>query len=130
MIVTAGTGFSFDSCILIDVLNGVANARRAISGAATRMLSVVARAEVLAGIADGAARCDFDLLLAEFTHVDVTVAIADAAAAIRRGSRLKLPDALILATARACGLPLLTRDAAFDSGDPGIVFPYRLDRPQ
>jgi predicted nucleic acid-binding protein len=40
---------------------------------------------------------------------------------------MKLPDAVILATARTHGLPLLTRNTRdFPAGDPTILVPYTL----
>lgn len=52
--------------------------------------------------------------------------IVEAAAQIRRETRLKLPDAVILATARVLDLPLVTRNTKDFEGRDGVVIPYRL----
>jgi predicted nucleic acid-binding protein len=53
--------------------------------------------------------------LAQLTHVAVTRDIEDAALALRRLRRVKLPDAIIAATARCRGLELLTLDIGLRS---------------
>jgi predicted nucleic acid-binding protein len=53
--------------------------------------------------------------------------VAEEAVRIRRQRRLKLPDAIILATARVHGLVLVTRNTKdFDPADPAIRIPYAL----
>ena len=49
--------------------------------------------------------------LSRFAYLSITPAIEDAAIDIRRKRRVKLPDALIAATALVHGLNLLTLDA-------------------
>ena len=54
-------------------------------------------------------------------------AIAERAAALRRTHRLKLPDAVVWASAQVHSMLLVTRDAkAFPVGDPGIRMPYAI----
>lgn len=65
--------------------------------------------------------------LATFALQEFTQEIADRAAAIRRTSRLRLPDAIIRATADALGQLLVTRNTRdFDARDPAIRIPYRV----
>jgi hypothetical protein len=46
---------------------------------------------------------------------------------VRRERRLKLPDAIILATAETADRLLITRNTRdFPANDPGIRIPYRL----
>jgi hypothetical protein len=53
--------------------------------------------------------------------------IAEAAAALRRSHRIKLPDAIVWAWARVNGRLLVTRDERdVPTGDPGVRTPYRL----
>lgn len=117
---------TFDSCILIDQLNRHPAAAEAVFEADERWLSVVARAEVLAGAHTPEAFRIAVRLLEIFKVVDVDQVIADAAAALRRAHRIKLPDALILATAIHLDTPLITRDEHFPPSLVPIVIPYRL----
>ena len=53
--------------------------------------------------------------------------MAEKAAAIREMGRLKLPDAVILATAEVEGIALLTRNTRdFSEEHPLVRIPYRL----
>ncbi len=53
--------------------------------------------------------------------------MAEEAAKLQRDRRLKLPDAIVLATARVTGRALATRNTKdFRDGEPGVVVPYRL----
>jgi predicted nucleic acid-binding protein len=46
---------------------------------------------------------------------------------LRRDHRLKLPDAIIWASAQVHAMLLVTRDTkGFPAGDPGVPMPYRL----
>jgi hypothetical protein len=55
----------------------------------------------------------------------VSVPIAERAVALRRARRVKLPDALIWATAETQGALLVTRNTKdFPADAPGIRVPY------
>jgi predicted nucleic acid-binding protein len=98
-----------DSVILIDHLNGVRAATRYLESLKEASISVITRAEVLAG-----------LTLSELPTVKVwldrypTFAIdrqtADLAADLRRTHKWKLPDAMQAAVAQQHGLQLATRN--------------------
>jgi predicted nucleic acid-binding protein len=119
-------GVLFDTCILVDRLRGVDAARIEIDACETPAISIVTRIEILAGgpaVAEAATR----RLLAQFTTIPLDDEIAERTAGIRRETRLKLPDAVILATALGRGLTLVTRDEkAFGLEHPGVRIPYRL----
>ena len=53
--------------------------------------------------------------LSMFTYLPVDVAVEDRAIALRRSRRVKLPDALIAATALTYGLRLLTLDVGLQA---------------
>lgn len=53
--------------------------------------------------------------LSMFTYLPVDVAVEDRAIALRRSRRVKLPDALIAATAITYGLRLLTLDVGLQA---------------
>lgn len=53
--------------------------------------------------------------LAQFTLLSITLTIEDKAIELRRSRRIKLPDALIAATALCHGLDLLTMDVGLQA---------------
>jgi hypothetical protein len=120
--------YLLDSVILIDHFNGVAHATEFLEryGAASA-LSVITRAEVLAGFDDKEAPLAIRLLDA-FPTLPMTVEIADDAARLRRTVRWKLPDAIQAAIARAHDLTLVTRNTRdFQSGgDPDVLIAYQV----
>jgi predicted nucleic acid-binding protein len=62
--------------------------------------------------------------LLNFECLPITAAVADRAAVIRREERLKMPDAIILATAEVAGRKLVTRNVKdFPSG---VRVPYKV----
>ncbi len=115
----------FDSNILIDFLNRRPEAHAVFAAIPARYVSVITRSEILVGVRDERSRLAAEKLLAVCLMCDVTVAIADRAALVCQQHRLKLPDALVAATAGELGLPLLTRDDAMTLL-PGTIAPYRL----
>lgn len=114
----------FDTNILIDLLRGHDVARLEIRRRPASAISIVTRIELLAGPQDGLEKIRDVLEHIETVPIDDD--IAEAAAVIRRQDRLKLPDAIILATARVRGLPLLTRNTRDFEGRAGVVIPYRI----
>ena len=117
----------FDSNILIDYLNGVEAARDEIDGSPRRMVSIVTWMEVLAGTHGEDEEDVVDMFLREFQVVDVTRRIARDAIALRRAHRLRLPDAIVWASARQESALLVTRDTKdFPAGDDGVRVPYTL----
>jgi predicted nucleic acid-binding protein len=120
----AGMKAVFDTNVLVDFLTGVAAARDELHRFGERAISIVTWAEVLVGAADDVA-ADTRLFLDGFTVIDVNMAVAERAVAIRRARRIKLPDALIQATAETQGALLVTRNTKdFPPDDPGIRVPY------
>lgn len=117
----------FDSNIIIDALNGVDDARKTLREADQRFVSVVTWIEVLAGCRGADEEARAGRLLEAMSVVELAGEVAVAAVGIRREGRLKLPDAVVLATARVLGCPLLTRNTKdFPADDPEIRVPYRL----
>jgi predicted nucleic acid-binding protein len=116
-----------DSDVLIDFLQGVKSAQTELAKYSRREISIVSWMEVMAG-ADGEAEeagCrDF---LATFAVHPVTSETAEEAVRLRRDRRLRLPDAIVWATARVNGALLVTRNTKdFPVGEPGIRVPYSL----
>lgn len=67
------------------------------------------------------------LFLSGFTSLPLTTEVAERAAVLRRTHSIKLPDAVIQATAQVAGRLLVTRNTRdFSVDDPGIRIPYRV----
>jgi hypothetical protein len=114
----------FDTNIVIDVMRGIPEAMATIRAYRTSSISIVTRIELLAGPTEDvpAVRA----MLERFRVIPLDNPIADATAIIRRNHRLKLLDAVILASAQIRGLTLITRDERDFSGLAEVHIPYRL----
>lgn len=119
-------GALFDTNILIDHLNAVPPARKEIERFESRAISVITWMEVMVG-------ADADLVeptrrfLEGFTVVALDDEIANRAVELRRAHRIKLPDAVIWASAQTSGRLLVTRNIRdFPPDDPGVREPYAL----
>ncbi|WP_035603261.1 type II toxin-antitoxin system VapC family toxin [Haloferula sp. BvORR071] len=122
------TGF-FDTNILIDFLNGVPEAQVATSPYGRRCISRITWMEVLAGVKDTPGEDIARTFLAQFDVVEMSEDVAEAALTLRRHHvpRLKLPDAIILASARMLGCRLITRNTRdFPQDSADVLVPYRL----
>ena len=117
----------FDTNILIDYLNGVEPARMEIERARERFISIVTWMEVRAGARDAEEEDVIDMFLRDFGIVDVTRRIARDAVQIRRTHRIRLPDAIVWASARSESAVLVTRNTKdFAKGQSGVRVPYSL----
>ncbi len=116
----------FDTNILIDFLNGHEPARQQVRRYSDKRISIITWMEVMAGATDkteDACRA----LLGVFERLDITPSIAERAVLLRRQGRMKLPDAVILATAQISASTLITRNTRdFPVGTAGIMVPYEL----
>jgi predicted nucleic acid-binding protein len=117
----------FDTNILIDHLNGITQATREIQASSAPAISVITWIEVLTGAADKAQEAILRAFLTNFQCLPVTNAVAERAAENRRVRRIKLPDAIILATAEVAGRQLVTRNVRdFPAGMSGVRVPYQV----
>ena len=117
----------FDTNILIDYLNGVEAAREEIERSRHRCIRIITWMELLAGASDDAEEDVIDMFLRDFRVVDLTRRIARDAMEIRRSRRMRLPDAMIWASAHAESALLVTRNTKdFPDDEPGIRVPYTL----
>jgi predicted nucleic acid-binding protein len=117
----------FDTNILVDYLNGVSAADRELDRYEEIAISIVTWMEVLAGAAVEGEEIVIREFLARFKVQPLEKAVAERAVKIRRKYRVKLPDAVIWATAQDLGRILVTRNTKdFSEKDPGIRVPYRV----
>jgi predicted nucleic acid-binding protein len=115
----------FDTNILIDYLSGVENARRELAHYRQKLISIVTWMEVQAGARSDAESDVIEMFLRDFTLVDVGRRVAREAVIIRMADRLRLPDAIIWATARTESALLVTRNTKdFPATAPGVRVPY------
>jgi predicted nucleic acid-binding protein len=65
--------------------------------------------------------------LDSFVLVGLDAAVAERAVTLRRAHRLKLPDAVVWASAQVRSMLLVTRDTkGFPAGDPVVPMSYRI----
>lgn len=116
----------FDTNILIDLLKGLEIARSEVKRYSSVAISHITWMEVLVG-ASPMRENGVRQMLSDFRLIPVTNAIAEQAVIERRQRRIKLPDAIILATAVVEGGVLVTRNTRdFAKNEPHIRIPYRL----
>jgi predicted nucleic acid-binding protein len=117
----------FDTNILIDHLNGVAKATREIRRSHDPAIGVITWIEVMTGAASPSEEAILRAFLSNFHYLAMTREVAEGAAVIRRQKRIKMPDAIILATAEAAGRVLVTRNVKdFPAGARGVRVPYKI----
>ena len=116
----------FDTNILIDWLLDRAPAITELSRYPRHRISRIVWTEVLA-CEPAETHDDIRMLLQPFEIVELDQRTAVAAANIRYRTRMKLLDAMILATSQVHGAILVTRNTKdFPATMPGIRIPYTL----
>ncbi len=116
-----------DSCILIDFLSGREAARAWLSPIEGAAISLISWMEVIVGAKSAHEEAVVRGFLSAFEVLPVDTRVAEEAVCLRRSRRLKLPDAIILATARVHGRVLATRNTRdFDANAEDVVVPYRI----
>lgn len=116
----------FDTVILIDYLNGIPAARRVLERRKDPAISLITWMEVMAGVRPEL-ESETGLFLGRFRLIPISQEIAERAVVLRRVSRLKLPDAIILATAQIEGRILVTRNTRdFTEDGMQVIVPYQV----
>ncbi|MFZ0428701.1 MAG: type II toxin-antitoxin system VapC family toxin [Acidobacteriota bacterium] len=116
-----------DTNILIDFLNGVDAARRFLDDEQEKAISVVTWIEVMVGARGPREEETIEAWLARFPVFEIDSAVAREAVALRRKYKIRLPDALIWATAAVHRRILATRNTRdFPADEAGIHVPYRI----
>lgn len=116
----------FDTSIVIDWLRDRDEAAAELGRYPRHQISRVTWIEALAGEPHEGRR-DLIALLDAFQIIELDPQIALEAADIRHRTRMKLPDAMIWATARRHNLILVTRNTKdFPATMPGVRIPYSV----
>lgn len=116
-----------DTNVLIDYLTGIEAARDELSRHNDPAIGAITWMEVMVGAADDRESARLRWFLSGFTRVPIDDEVSELAVAIRRKHRLRLPDAIIWASARRSGRILVTRNTKdFPAGDPGVRVPYSI----
>ncbi|MBI4786070.1 MAG: type II toxin-antitoxin system VapC family toxin [Chloroflexi bacterium] len=116
----------FDTNIVIDALNGVAAADTEYSQYERVLISRITWMETLVGAQETDAQVR-DFLETQFEIVPLDLAIAERAVQLRRTHHVRLPDAIIWATAQIHDAVLVTRNTKdFHADWEGIHVPYQL----
>ena len=116
----------FDTCILIDYLNGLPEARDELARHDDIAISVISWMETMVGAPVGFEEAT-RAFLAGFKQITLTPDIAESSVRIRRDNKLRLPDAIIRASAEVSGRLLVTRDEkAFGLASVGVRIPYKV----
>ena len=116
-----------DSDVLIDFLQGEPRAATEINRYDPLIISVITWIEVMCGAENDNEKSAAVSLLSTMQMVDLSANIARVAVEARKKFRLKLPDAVIWATAHQEGCILVTRNSRdFMTDDPMIRIPYQI----
>lgn len=116
-----------DTNIVIDFLLGRSEALGEMERYDRRAISLITWIEVLAGATDDAEESALEGVLAQFELLGIGMEVAGKAAGLRRTRKVRLPDALIWASAIHAGGLLVTRNTRdFPENEPGIRIPYRI----
>ena len=116
----------FDTNILIDYLSGILPAKKELARYEYRAISTITWMEVLVG-ANAEDESVIRGWLASFEILELDHRIADRAVDIRRTKKVRLPDAIVWATAQVHSLLLVSRNTKdFPADEPGIRVPYKV----
>ena len=116
-----------DTNILIDYLNGETKASEEIGLYDKRLISIVTWMEILAGAKQESDEKTLRSYLESFQIKPIDSNVAEKAVSIRKLLKVRLPDAIIYATAKNEGTILVTRNTRdFDPSLPDIREPYKI----
>ena len=116
-----------DTNILIDYLRGIEKAQQELARYPDCSISLITWMEIMVGAADRNEEVLLRDFLSRFTRIAVSADIAETAVTIRRQHRIRIPDAIIWASAQASNTLLVTRNTHdFPPDNPDIRIPYSL----
>ena len=116
----------FDTNILIDYLNGIAEAKDELERYGDPAISVITWMEVMVGTTPET-RAGTETFLAGFNLMALDKSVAERSVIIRQSKRIKLPDAIVWATAQVNNCILVTRNTKdMPANEPGVRIPYTI----
>lgn len=116
----------FDTNIVIDALNGLTEADNEYARYDRVFISRITWMEVLVGARDDDVQLR-DFLDTHFEIIPLDLAVADRAIQLRRTYHMRLPDAIILATAQTNNAVLVSRNTKdFRPEWGGVYVPYKV----
>lgn len=119
-------GALFDTNILIDYLNGIEPARAELERHPDKAISLITWMEVMVG-ATPETEAVTRSFLNSFVSLPVDGQVSELAVSLRKQHKIKLPDAIVWATAQANGRILVTRNTKdFSRDEPGVRIPYQI----
>ncbi|AME25461.1 MAG: type II toxin-antitoxin system VapC family toxin [Pseudomonadota bacterium] len=116
----------FDTCILIDYLNRIDAAKTEMTRYESKAISLITWMEIMVGAAPDSEE-KLRAWLNTFRVIAIDEKIAARAVELRQKHRVKLPDAIVWASAQAHSLLLVSRNTKdFSPDQPGVRVPYAL----
>jgi predicted nucleic acid-binding protein len=116
----------FDTNILIDYLNGVEQAKTELDKYSDKAISLITWMEVMVGATPETENIVRGFL-SGFVNLPIEERVSDVAVALRKQHKIKLPDAIVWATAQVNKRILVTRNTKdFSHDEPGVRVPYRI----
>ncbi len=125
----SGNEVLIDTNIALYVLNGDREAAMLVADSDV-LIPYIVRMELLSQ--PGSSRNDIKAIehfLGDYPLIDLDKSILEEAIVLRRSSGLKLPDAIIAATAKLRGIPLVTSDRDFERLSDVITLLLYAPRP-
>jgi predicted nucleic acid-binding protein len=117
----------FDTNILIDNLLGIDAAKAELDRFPKARISIVTWIEVMVGADGEEDERNIRQFLRSFETIPLDDVVADTAVQLRRRFRLKLPDAVIWASAKSRDCLLITRNTRdYPADEADIRHPYSL----
>ena len=119
----------FDSNILIDYLNGEIQARDELEKHQIPLISIITWMEIMVGVDNAKDQQLIDIFFRRFRIINIDQEISEIAVNLRKKHKIKLPDAIVWASAKAHGAILITRNTKdFSENEVDIHCPYRLEK--
>ncbi|MFP4541508.1 MAG: type II toxin-antitoxin system VapC family toxin [Opitutales bacterium] len=117
----------FDTNILIDYLNGFEAAQKELAQYRVRQISVITFIEVMVGAKNLDEEAAIRGFLASFEVLELSAEITQETISLRKSLRLKIPDAIVYATARSQGCLLVSRNTKDLNPEwPDLRVPYQI----
>ena len=117
----------FDTNILIDYFNGEQRVLKELELYEFRAISIITYIEIIVGVHDLEEIEIIKRFLHQFSILEIDLPLAELTATFRKKYKLKIPDAVILATAEHHRCLLVTRNTKdFPQTIPIVRVPYVL----